>query len=287
LVKQFAQKGYSVKDCCEVLGLSRSRYYSFVKSREAEKPEQIKNALELLIKIKAIKAEHPFWGYRRVTAWLRHREGLFVNHKTVRKTMKENGLLASQTVHKAKRKSHCRKPGAYKPREIWGIDMTKFMIPSIGWAYLIVVLDWYTKKIVGWEVSLRGRTAEWIGALDKALFSEFQEGVRGKGLKLVSDNGSQPTSRAFIKEMAVLGVEQIFTSYENPKGNADTERVMRTIKEELIWLNEFRSLDEARERIEDWIMNFYNRVYVHSALGYLSPEEYEVKYYEEQERNVA
>jgi len=55
----------------------------------------------------------------------------------------------------------------------------------------------------------------------------------------------------------------------------------------LIWLNEFRSLDEARERIEDWIMNFYNRVYVHSALGYLSPEEYEVKYYEEQERNVA
>jgi len=103
----------------------------------------------------------------------------------------------------------------------------------------------------------------------------------------VSDNGSQPTSRAFMKEMVVLGIEQIFTSYDNPKGNADTERVMRTIKEEMIWLNEFGNLEEARERIGDWITNYYNKFYVHSALGYLSPEEYEVKYYREQERNVA
>jgi transposase InsO family protein len=140
---------------------------------------------------------------------------------------------------------------------------------------------------VGLEVSLRARTAEWMAALDKALQAEFQDRIRGSGLKLVSDNGSQPTSRAFMREMAVLGVEQIFTSYDNPKGNADTERVIRTIKEELIWLNEFRSLDEAREMIEDWITNCYNRLYVHSALGYLSPEEYELKYYMEQKRNVA
>ncbi|ACI21646.1 putative transposase [Thermodesulfovibrio yellowstonii DSM 11347] len=276
-----------MKESCKALGLSRSRYYSFVKSREAEKPKRIKNVLELVLKIKAIKAEHPFWGYRRVTAWLRHREGVFVNHKTVRKIMKEHGLLVSQIVHRAKRKSEGRKPRANRPKEIWGIDMTKFMIPCIGWAYLIVVLDWYTKKIVGLEVSLRARTAEWMAALDKALQAEFQDRIRGSGLKLVSDNGSQPTSRAFMREMAVLGVEQIFTSYDNPKGNADTERVIRTIKEELIWLNEFRSLDEAREMIEDWITNCYNRLYVHSALGYLSPEEYELKYYMEQKRNVA
>jgi len=146
-----------VKDSCEALGLSRSRYYSFGKPRECEKPKKIRNAPQLLLKIRAIKAEHPFWGYRRITAWLRHREGVFVNHKTVRKIMKDNGLLASQTVHSAKRKSEGRKPRAQRPKEIWGIDMTKFMIPSIGWAYLVVVLDWYTKKIVGWEVSLRGR----------------------------------------------------------------------------------------------------------------------------------
>lgn len=287
MVKQLLKEGYTIKESCKALGLSRSRYYSIVKQKETEKPKQTSDALHLLMKIRAIKAEHPFWGYRRVTAWLRHREGIFINHKAVRKIMKDKGLLASQTVHKAKRKSDKRKPRAHRPKEIWGIDMTKFMIPSLGWAYLIVVLDWYTKKIVGWEVSLRGRTAEWRSALDKALQAEFPEGVRDSGLKLVSDNGSQPTSRAFMKETAVLGIEQIFTSYDNPKGNADTERVMRTIKEELIWLNEFRSLEEAKERIEDWIRNYYNGLYVHSSLGYLSPEEYELKYYEEQIRNVA
>jgi len=89
-----------------------------------------------------------------------------------------------------------------------------------------------------------------------------------------------------MKDMAVLGVEQIYTSYNNPKGNADTELVMRTIKEELIWLNEFESFDETKGKIIDWI-EIYNRLYVHSSLGYLSVQEYELKYYEEQKRDVA
>ncbi|MEM4134507.1 MAG: integrase core domain-containing protein, partial [Candidatus Micrarchaeia archaeon] len=135
-------------------------------------------------------------------------------------------------------------------------------------------------------ISLRGRTAEWKSAIERAIMGEFKEGVRGSGLKLVSDNGSQPTSRGFMSEMGLLGVEQIFTSYDNPKGNADTERVMRTIKEELIWINEFSSIEEARERIGKWIEEEYNKRYVHSSLGYLSPEEYELKYYREQLSNV-
>ena len=106
-------------------------------------------------------------------------------------------MLATQTVHKAKRKPQRSKPRADKPRQYWGIDMTKFMVSSIGWVYLVIVLDWYTKKIVGWNLSLRSRATEWKEA----------------------------------KDMARLGIEQIFTSYDNPKGNADTERVMRTIKE--------------------------------------------------------
>ena len=89
----------------------------------------------------------------------------------------------------------------------------------------------------------------------------FSEGVRGSGLKLISDNGSQPTSTSFMKEMKVLGIEQIFTSYNNPKGNADTERVIRTIKEEVIWVNEFSSLEEAREKIGRWVEVDYNKVY--------------------------
>jgi transposase InsO family protein len=72
-----------------------------------------------------------------------------------------------------------------------------------------------------------------------AVNRQFPEGVRGKGVHLMSDNGCQPTSVRFMSDCAVLGVKQTFTSYNNPKGNADTERIMRTIKEELLWLNEY------------------------------------------------
>jgi len=228
-----------------------------------------------LEKIRQIKAEHPFWGYRRVRAWLVNREGIKINRKKVYRLMKEEGLLATQTVKKAKRESQRSKPRASKPRQYWGIDMTKFMIPSLGWAYLVIVLDWYTKKIVGCDISMRSRASEWKAVLSMAIDNEFSDGVRGQGLNLISDNGSQPTATSFMKDMATLGIKQIFTSYDNPKGNADTERMIRTIKEEVLWLNEFDNLQEAKEVIVRWIEHDYTRKYVHSALGYLSPEEFE------------
>jgi transposase InsO family protein len=157
--------------------------------------------------------------------------------------------------------------------------MTKFLVPALGWVYLVVVLDWYSKKIVGHHVGLRGRAVEWRQALDMGLQAEFPEGVRDQGLKLISDNGSQPTSVSFMADMKALEIEQIFTSYDNPKGNADTERVIRTIKEELLWLEEFGSLEEAQEGIGSWIANDYNRCYIHSSLGYRSPLEFEAAYY--------
>ncbi len=98
----------------------------------------------------------------------------------------------------------------------------------------------------------------------------------------MSDNGSQPTAASFMKEMATLDIERIFTTYDNPKGNADTERVMRTIKEEVIWCNEFETLEEAIRIIGDWIEVDYNRLYVHSELGYRSPEEFEALYNNQQ-----
>ncbi len=108
-----------------------------------------------------------------------------------------------------------------------------------------------------------------------ALNNEFSDGVRGNGLRLISDNGSQPTSCNFINDMKTLGIDQIFTSYDNPKDNADTERVIRTIKEECIWINDFDNFKEAKETIGKWIEYDYNKLYIHSSLGYLSPEEFE------------
>lgn len=103
--------------------------------------------------------------------------------------------------------------------------MTKFLINSVGWAYLVIALDWYTKKIVGWDPSLRSQSFEWECALDMALNNEFPDGVRGNSLKLISDNGCQPTSCGFMDDMKTLEIKQIFTSYHNPKGNADTQKL--------------------------------------------------------------
>ncbi|MBP6909403.1 MAG: integrase core domain-containing protein [Candidatus Saccharicenans sp.] len=77
-----------------------------------------------------------------------------------------------------------------------------------------------------------------------------------------------------MTETAGLDINQIFCSYDNPRGNAETERVIRTIKEELLWLPEFGSFEEAEARIAVWISGDYNRLYVHSVLVYLSPEEF-------------
>jgi len=115
----------------------------------------------------------------------------------VHRLMREHDLLANCKVCKAKRTPQKSKPRADRPHQFWGIDMTKFMINSVGWVYLVVVLDWYSKKIVGWDLSFRTKTEDWKRALDMALNSEFLCGVRGQGLKLVSDNGCQPTSISF------------------------------------------------------------------------------------------
>jgi putative transposase len=115
------------------------------------------------------------------------------------------------------------------------------------------VIDWHTKEILGHEISLRNKSTQWITALQEALFNGYPEGAKDKGIKLTSDHGSQPTNKSFMKFC-----------------NAETERMIRTIKEEVIWVHEFKSLEEAKEKIKEFI-EFYNREYPHSAIGYKSP----------------
>jgi putative transposase len=200
--------------------------------------------------------------------------------------MKEHGLMVPRRIHKVKRTPQRSKPRPNRPGQIWGMDMTKFIIDGLGWVYLVIILDWYTKKIVGWDMALRSKTAEWRRALDMAINREFPNGVRGQGLNLVSDNGSQPTSVAFMRATGELGINQIFTSYNNPKGNADTERVIQTIKQELIWVNEFKGYEEARDKFRQWVENDYNKLYLYEKLGYRSPVEFEIWYNQESARKA-
>jgi len=138
----------------------------------------------------------------------------------------------------------------------------------------VIVLDWYSKKVVGFHAGLQAKTKDWLQALDFALNRQFPDGIRNNSLNLMSDNGCQPTSLSFIKVCSHLGIKQAFTSYNNPKGNADTERFMRTMKEELVWINEFKSPSHFITAFEDWV-NRYNNDYLHSSLGYKTPIQFE------------
>jgi transposase InsO family protein len=113
--------------------------------------------------------------------------------------------------------------------------------------------------------------------LEQAVQRQCPEGVQGQGLSLMSDNGCQPTSVSFMKACATLGITQACTSYNNPKGNADTERLMRTLKEELLGLREWTSPLERERALAAWV-DWSNTRYLHSALGYRTPCQVEQEY---------
>lgn len=163
-----------------------------------------------------------------------------MNKKRIYRLMKEQNLLVYPEVRlKAKRGPIKPKPVADRPNQFWGIDMTKIRMNIWGWLYLTVVLDWYTDEIVGYSLSMQSKTDDWLNALERAVNTRFPFGIREslkeQQLFLISDNGCQPTSQRFMMSCSLLGVKQIFTTWSNPKGNSDTERVMRTIKEDIVW----------------------------------------------------
>lgn len=231
----------------------------------------------LLEQIKEIKTDHPLWGYRRVWSYLKFRQGFIVNKKRIHALMKENGMLVTKLVRlKAKRGPTRPKPVASRPNQFWGIDMTKIKLASWGWLYLTVVLDWHTKEILGHSLSLQSKTSDWLDALEMAVNNRFPNGIREQlkeRLFLISDNGCQPTSQRFMMDCSLLGIKQIFTTWSNPKGNSDTERVMRTIKEDIVWPFEWDSPFEFEVSLHKWIDD-YNTDFPHQSLCNLTPRQF-------------
>jgi putative transposase len=241
-------------------------------------PQVAQRNAALVQRIRELKAEHPFWGYRRIWAYLHFVEQQPVNKKRILRLMREHQLLVNSNQRlRAKRTPTGKKPRPTKPNEWWGIDMTKVLVEGVGWIYIVVVLDWYTKLIVGYYAGLQCKSQHWLAALEMAVNRQFPIGVREQGLALMSDNGCQPTSTAFMRACRDLGIQQAFTSYNNPKGNADTERVIRTLKEEYLWLHEWTCPVTLASALEAGIAD-YNEHYLHSALGYKPPRQFERDY---------
>jgi putative transposase len=232
----------------------------------------------LLPRIQALKAEPPFRGYRRIWASLRCVEQRPVNKKRLWRLMRAQHLLVPPTLRlKAKRTPMRSKPKPMKPTAWWGIDMTKVPVEGGGWVSIVIVLAWYTKAVGGHDAGLRCTAQPWLEARDMAVTRQCPQGARGQGVSLMSDTGCQPTATRFMPACATVEIHQPFTSDNNPKGNADTERFMRTLKEECLWLQEGACPFALVRALDKWI-NDDNTRYLHAALGDKTPRQFERAY---------
>lgn len=276
MVTELKREGIAVSETCRILQFSRASIYRRRRNPVNAAPMQTMETDEQMLTdmIRGLAARHPFWGYRRITAYLRRKHSMKVNRKRVRRLMRLHGLSVPVKRYKAKRMETRSKPQATRRNQWWGTDMTKFYLQNTGWLYLVVVIDWYTKRALGYALGLRPTTDLWLDALRQAVATGCPRGSRSYGISIMSDNGSQPTSKRYEKELETLGITHVTTSYNNPKGNADTERFMRTFKEEVIWPNEFDSFQEAAKAV-DVFFPFYNEDYPHSTIGEQSPIDFE------------
>ena len=214
---------------------------------------------------------HHTYGHRRIHALIK-KQGVKINRKTVYKIMREQGLCQPKIRRRPKRPKRVEKMRPQKPNQGWQIDMTSFQLTTMTTLFLVVVIDCYSRKIMGWTLSRRCRAVEWTAALRMALESagiDMKE--KAIGLTVRSDNGSQPCSKKFVKFLGKHGVKGQYTGYDSPDDNAYVERVIRTIKEEEVWTNSWDRFVEAHEAIEKYL-EYYNKERLHSSLGYETPE---------------
>jgi putative transposase len=251
----------------ETIGISRSSLYYKAQPRCSRADRRLDGLI-----VEACGAK-PAYGYRRVAWWMHRKQGLQVNGKRVLRVMRERGLLVTPRRTRARRKKEWSRIVAGRPNQLWQTDMTKVWAgPNVGWAYLVSVIDCCTRDIVGWDLSLRCRTQEAIAAVERAVLEQMSDGSRHYGLVLNTDNGTQFTSTRFLDTLARLGITHRRTAFHHPEGNGMIERFHRSLKEEEIWLNEYRSLEETRESIDRWIEE-YNHDRPHRALNNRTPRE--------------
>lgn len=261
-----------MEKACRLVGIHKSTFYRHRTrlNRPATHCRVCYRQKSIRDRVRAWCERHPTYGYRRIWALLR-RSGIRVNPKTVYRVMKKEKLLQPLKRYEAKRSRRSWNLPIFRSNQVWHMDMTKIWTED-GWAYLFSIVDAHDRRVVAWSLTRLCRDQEAIRLLEDAVNRAFSQGVRGQGLKLVHDNGSQFTSRRFVQTLKTLDIAPIRTSYRHPQSNGKIERWYRTLKEEEVWSNEYRSLQEARDSIARFV-HFYNHERIHSALGYFTPME--------------
>jgi transposase InsO family protein len=260
---------------CELVHVSRASFYrSFRDQRPVEEEMEIRSAIQ------QIAIEHRRrYGYRRISAELRRR-GMQVNHKRVMRIMAEDNLLAVQrkSFVVTTNSDHefevylnlARRMKVTGINQLWVADITYIRLQR-EFVYLAVVLDGFSRKVVGWQLDRTLAIRLPLAALERAI----TERKPGPGLVHHSDRGLQYASAEYA---GVLHQHQMIPSMSrpaNPYDNASCESFMKTLKREEIYANRYQDLGHMRVNIEEFIEQYYNRQRLHSALGYRSPEEFE------------
>jgi putative transposase len=269
------QGSLSVERMCRVAAVSRASFYRWL-----EPSPPVEEDVELRAAIQAIVLENRRrYGYRRVRQQLR-RHGWLVNHKRVARLMREDNLLAMQprawvsTTHSNHELEVYMNLAARMQvngvNQLWVADITYIRLAK-EFVYLAVVLDVYSRKVVGWQL---GRNLKALLALS-ALRQAIAERQPPRGLVHHSDRGLQYCSLDYVQLLQQYGMLPSMSRPANPYDNAFCESFLRTLKREEIHANAYRDLEDLRTHIAQFIEQYYNRSRLHSALGYRSPQEFE------------
>lgn len=272
---------HSIALLCRVLEVSRSGYFDWLKRKENPGPRQRHDQV-LGARIKSIHEQsRETYGSPRVLMELR-KEGARHGRNRIARLMKEEGLCGRQQGRwrmKTTDSNHdhpiapnrlARTPAPTRANQVWVGDIT-YIRTGQGWLYLAAVLDLHTRKIVGWSMSPFIDTELVLGALQMALGRERP----GHGLLFHSDRGVQYASSDYRRALQEAGLVASMSRKGNCYDNAAMESFWSTLKLELVYRTRFPSHPQARAQLFDYIEAFYNRQRAHSALGYLSPVDFQ------------
>lgn len=273
-----AGRGLTVERMMELARVSRASFYRF----DAEPAPGPDSDMDLRDAIQKVAVEMPSYGRRRITAELRRR-GWTVNPKKVHRLMREDNLLC---VRRRKfvvttDSNHGRKiyPNLARDMALTGLD--QLWIADITYirlrdefVFLAVILDAYSRRVVGWELDRTLEDSLTLAALRMAISRRTVQ----PGLVHHSDRGSQYASGDYTDLLKDTGIDISMSRKANPWDNAACESFMKTLKYEEVHRNEYRDLGEARSGIAEFLEKVYNKKRLHSALGYLPPAEFEAQH---------